>query len=133
MLKDRTLLLRVQRDLPPVPMSEPLIVQVVVNLLDNALKYSGDEAAIELSAALEGAAVAVAVSDRGVGFPEGDEGHIFDKFYRVQQPGRVSGTGLGLAIAKGIVEAHGGEIAAEHRPGGGSIFRFTLPVAREGP
>ncbi len=75
--------------------------------------------------------LAVEVADRGVGFPEGDEKRIFDKFYRVQRPGRVSGTGLGLAIAKGIVEAHGGQIAASHRPGGGSVFRFTLPLPQE--
>ena len=75
----------------------------------------------------------VEVADRGVEFPEGDEQRIFDKFYRVQRPGRVSGTGLGLAIAKGIVEAHGGEIAAGHRPGGGSVFRFTLPLSQEEP
>lgn len=130
-LRERNLVLRVERDLPPIPMSEPLIVQVVVNLLDNALKYSGEKTAIEVSAARDAAVVAVEVADRGVGFPEGDERHIFDKFYRVQQPGRVSGTGLGLAIAKGIVEAHGGEIMAERRAGGGSVFRFTLPVAKE--
>lgn len=130
-LKDRPLTLRVPRDLPSVPMSEPLIVQVMVNLLDNALKYSGEGTPIELSAALDGAVLAVQVADRGVGLPAGDERHIFDKFYRVQHPGRVSGTGLGLAIAKGIVEAHGGEIVAEHRHGGGSTFRFTLPLAKE--
>lgn len=140
-LRERPLALRVPRDLPAVPMSEPLIVQVVVNLLDNALKYSSPNSPVEVAVAVEGAAMtgeavtgqvmAVEVADRGVGFPEGDERHIFDKFYRVQHPGRVSGTGLGLAIAKGIVEAHGGEIVAEHRPGGGSVFRFTLPVVKE--
>jgi two-component system sensor histidine kinase KdpD len=130
-LKERSLVLNVPRDLPPVPMSEPLIVQVMVNLLDNALKYSPDGTAVEVSARVDVDCVTVEVADRGVGFPDGDERHIFDKFYRVQRPGRVSGTGLGLAIAKGIVEAHGGNIAAEHRLGGGSVFRFTLPLTRE--
>jgi two-component system sensor histidine kinase KdpD len=125
------LTLRVAHDLPAVRMSEPLIAQVVVNLLDNAVKYSASGAPIEISAAADGDVMAVEVADRGIGFPEGDERHIFDKFYRVQQPGRVGGTGLGLAIAKGIVEAHGGEISAAHRPGGGSVFRFTLLLARE--
>ncbi len=132
LLKERPLALRVPRDLPPVMMSEPLVVQVMVNLLDNALKYSGSGAPIEVTACEYDAQVMVEVADRGVGFPEGDERRIFDKFYRVQQPGRVMGTGLGLAIAKGIIEAHGGEITAEHRPGGGSVFRFTLPLAKEG-
>jgi len=130
-LKKRPLELRVPRDLPPVSMSEPLIVQVMVNLLDNALKYSPEGSPVEVAVAVEGELVSVQVSDRGVGFPEGDERHIFDKFYRVQHPGRVTGTGLGLAIAKGIVEAHGGEIVADHRAGGGSVFCFTLPLAKE--
>lgn len=130
-LAGRPLTLRVPPELPPVPMSEPLIAQALVNLLDNGLKYSAPGAPIEVVAALEGDRLAVEVADRGIGFPEGDERHIFDKFYRVRRPGRVEGTGLGLAIVKGIIEAHGGEIVADHRPGGGSIFRFTLPLARE--
>jgi two-component system sensor histidine kinase KdpD len=130
-LVGRPLTLDVPRDLPPVLMSEPLVAQVLVCLLDNALKYSPSDEPIEISAAVKGAVISVAVADRGAGFPEGDERRIFDKFYRVEQPGRVSGTGLGLAIAKGIVEALGGEIRAEHRPDGGSVFRFTLPVAGE--
>ncbi len=130
-LKERPLALPVPRDLPPVMMSEPLVVQVMVNLLDNALKYSGDGTPIEVTAHAQDGVMAVQVADRGVGFPEGDERRIFDKFYRVQRPGRVMGTGLGLAIAKGIIEAHGGEITAEHREGGGSIFRFTLPTASD--
>jgi two-component system sensor histidine kinase KdpD len=130
-LRERPLVLRVPRDLPPVSISEPLVAQALVNLLDNALKYSPPGTPIEVTAGAAGDSLAVEVADRGVGFPEGDERRIFDKFYRVQQPGRVSGTGLGLAIAKGIVEAHGGEISAARRPGGGSIFRFTVPVARE--
>jgi two-component system, OmpR family, sensor histidine kinase KdpD len=130
-LKQRPLPLRVPRDLPPVLMSEPLVVQVMVNLLDNALKYSKDGTPVEVTAAVRGPMVAVEVADRGIGIPEGDERRIFDKFYRVQQPGRVSGTGLGLAIAKGIIEAHGGQISGERRPGGGSIFCFTLPVSED--
>lgn len=130
-LKGRRLNLQVPRDLPPVLISEPLVVQVMVNLLDNALKYSPGGAPVEVTAHAEDKVMTVEVADRGAGFPEGDERRIFDKFYRVQAPGRVSGTGLGLAIVKGIVEAHGGAIVAEHRPGGGSVFRFTLPLAAE--
>ena len=130
-LAERPVALRVPRDLPPVRMNEPLLTQALVNLLDNALKYSPPGAQIDVTAGVSADRLAVEVADRGVGFPEGDERRIFDKFYRVQQPGRVSGTGLGLAIAKGIIEAHGGDIAAAHRPGGGSIFRFSLPVVKE--
>jgi two-component system sensor histidine kinase KdpD len=66
-----------------------------------------------------------------VGIPPEDLDRVFDKFYRVQRPGSTSspnGTGLGLSICQGIVEAHGGRILAENRPGGGSVFRLTLPV-----
>jgi two-component system sensor histidine kinase KdpD len=128
-LECRPLTLDVPRDLPPVLMSEPLVAQVLVCLLDNAFKYSPSGSPIDVSARVAGAKVGVSVADRGAGFPEGDERRIFDKFYRVERPGHVGGTGLGLAIARGIIEALGGEICAEHRPGGGSIFRFTLPVA----
>jgi two-component system sensor histidine kinase KdpD len=132
-LDGRLVTLDVPRDLPPVLMSEPLVAQVLVCLLDNALKYSPPDSPIDVAAAVAGPEVSVAVADRGVGFPAGDERRIFDKFYRVERPGRVGGTGLGLAIARGIVEALGGEIRAEQRAGGGSVFRFTLPVAAEEP
>ncbi len=73
--------------------------------------------------------VEIEVADRGVGIPPEDLLRVFDKFYRVHRPDNVAGTGLGLSICKGIVEAHGGRIAAENRPGGGTVIRFTLPVA----
>ena len=112
-------------------MRESLIVQVIVNLLDNAVKYSHDGTPVDVTARTEDAMLVVEVADRGIGFPQGEERRIFDRFYRVQRPGRVRGTGLGLAIARGIVEAHGGDITAAHRAGGGSVFRFTLPLVKE--
>jgi two-component system sensor histidine kinase KdpD len=69
------------------------------------------------------------VADRGVGIPPDDLSRVFDKFYRVQQPGQVSGTGLGLSICKGIVEAHGGRIWAQNREGGGTVITLALPLA----
>jgi two-component system sensor histidine kinase KdpD len=105
-----------------------LIVQVLVNLLDNAIKYSAADAPIEIAAHPAGAFLEVEVRDRGVGIPRDDLGRVFDKFYRVQRPESVSGTGLGLSICKGIVEAHGGFIVAEDRPGGGTIITFALPL-----
>jgi two-component system, OmpR family, sensor histidine kinase KdpD len=72
-------------------------------------------------------AVVVEFADRGPGFAPGDEKRIFDKFYR-GRPAGVHGVGLGLAICRAIVEAHGGTISAENRPGGGALFRFTLPL-----
>jgi two-component system sensor histidine kinase KdpD len=68
------------------------------------------------------------VADRGVGIPPADLTRVFDKFYRVERPGSITGTGLGLSICKGIVEAHGGFIAAENRAGGGTVITVALPL-----
>ena len=128
---------RVDIDLPPdlplVPLDALLIEQVLINLLDNAIKYTPEASPIEITASAEDRAVSVTVGDRGPGFAPGEETRIFDKFYRGEQAGTRSGAGLGLAIARGIVDAHGGRIAAEPRPGGGALFRFTLPLAAEPP
>lgn len=114
--------------LPPVPMDPALIVQVLVNLLDNAVKYSPADRPIAIAASQNRPGeLQIAVSDRGIGVPEGDLDRVFDKFYRVHRPDQVAGTGLGLSICKGIVEAHGGEVRAENRAGGGLTVTFTLP------
>ena len=120
-------------EIPFVSADFGLIVQVFVNILDNALKYSPPGSPIEASGRQVGQQVEITIADRGVGIPPQDLLRVFDKFYRVQRPDNVTGTGLGLAICKGIVEAHGGRIAAENRPGGGTIIRFTLPVAETIP
>jgi two-component system sensor histidine kinase KdpD len=109
-----------------------LIVQTLVNIIDNALKYSPAESSIEIKAASIGSEVQIEIADRGFGIPPGDLLQVFDKFYRIDHPGSVAGTGLGLSICKGIVEAHGGRIVAENRPGGGTIIRLNLPAAETG-
>jgi len=116
-------------DLPLIPMDFVLIVQVLANLLDNALKYSPPGSPIEINATCAGAFAEIAVADRGTGIPHADLARVFDKFYRVQNPDNVGGTGLGLSICKGIVEAHGGFIVAENRAGGGTIVTIGLPLA----
>ena len=116
-------------DLPLVPLDGVLIEQVFVNLLENAVKYTAAGTSIEISAVAINGAVRVDVADRGPGLPPGEEGRIFDKFYRAAGAGTQGGVGLGLTICRGIVTAHGGRIWAENRPGGGALFRFTLPVA----
>jgi two-component system sensor histidine kinase KdpD len=85
---------------------------------------------IEIQARQTGNEILIQVQDRGVGIPEGDLARVFDKFYRVQRPENITGTGLGLSISKGIIEAHGGRIWADNRPGGGTILSFTLPLER---
>jgi two-component system sensor histidine kinase KdpD len=127
-LPDSRVVVQVPDDLPLVSVDFVLIVQVLVNLLDNAIRYSAADASIEIAAHLAGTFLEIEVRDRGMGIPRQDLRRVFDKFYRVQRPESVSGTGLGLAICKGIVEAHGGFIAAENRPGGGTIFTFALPL-----
>jgi two-component system sensor histidine kinase KdpD len=127
-LHGRTVRVDVPEDLPLVPMDFGLIVQVLVNLIDNALKYSPRASPIEISARALTKHVQVLVMDRGPGIPAEDLPRIFDKFYRVQRPDMVSGTGMGLAICRGIIEAHGGMITAENRLGGGAMFTFTLPL-----
>jgi two-component system sensor histidine kinase KdpD len=127
-LQDSRVVVQVPDELPLVHMDFVLIVQVLVNLLDNAIKYSAADAPIEIAAQPAGAFLEVEVRDRGMGIPRDDLKRVFDKFYRVQRPESVSGTGLGLSICKGIVEAHGGFIVAENRPGGGTIITFALPL-----
>jgi two-component system sensor histidine kinase KdpD len=114
-------------DVPLVPMDFSLIVQVLVNLIDNALKYSPRDTPIEIRVRAQPNQIQVQVMDRGLGIPSEDLPHVFDKFYRVQHPDMVSGTGMGLAICRGIVAAHGGTITAENRLGGGALITFTLP------
>jgi two-component system sensor histidine kinase KdpD len=122
-------------DAPPLlaPMDFVLMLQVLANLLDNALKYSPPAAPIEIRAQVSGSRLEIAVLDRGGGVPSDDLSRIFDKFYRVHRPEGVGGTGLGLAICKGIVEAHRGRIWAENRAGGGLIVSVSLPCEPAAP
>jgi two-component system sensor histidine kinase KdpD len=113
--------------LPFVYVDFDLIVQTLVNILDNALKYSPPDSLIEIRASQVDNEIRIEVADRGLGIPPHDLSHIFDKFYRVQRPDKVTGTGLGLSICKGIVEAHGGRIIAENRNGGGTVISLNLP------
>jgi two-component system sensor histidine kinase KdpD len=119
-------------DLPLLYVDGVLLQQVVINLLENAVKYAPAGRTIELSASVEGREVIVEVADRGPGLPPGEEGRIFDKFYRAK-PAREGGVGLGLTICRGIVEAHGGRIWAENRGGGGARFRFAIPLPDRQP
>ncbi len=105
-----------------------LIEQVLVNLLDNACKYSPPESPIDISAELSPHTLKITVADRGPGIPLGEEDKLFDKFYRLEREGKQSGVGLGLSICRAIIIAHGGVIGACNREGGGAQFFFLLPV-----
>ena len=122
-LGDRQIKVDVPRIPPLISLDFALFVQVLVNLLDNAVKYSPPDTRIEVDRVFRAQdAVQIEICDRGIGIPPEDLERVFDKFYRVQRPESVSGTGLGLAICKGIIEAHGGNIQASNRPGGGTII-----------
>jgi two-component system sensor histidine kinase KdpD len=113
---------------PLIPMDFTLMVQVFVNLLENAVKYSPENSLIEVCALRDDSQARLQILDRGVGIPADDLARVFDKFYRVRRPESVSGTGLGLSISKGIVEAHNGQIRALERDGGGTILEVELPL-----
>jgi two-component system sensor histidine kinase KdpD len=128
---DHKINVNVPENFPLIPIDFTLLVQVVVNLLENAVKYSSKGSVIEVVAYLDQDKAHLQISDRGVGIPAEDLTRVFDKFYRVQRPESVSGTGLGLSISKGIVEAHHGDIHAHTREGGGTILHMELPLRKE--
>jgi two-component system sensor histidine kinase KdpD len=128
-LVDRRVTTRVPSDLPLVPMDDVLIEQVLLNLLDNAVKYTPPGSPIEIIATATDQNLTIEVADRGPGLPAGDVEKVFEKFYRVDRAA-AGGAGLGLAICRGIVQAHGGRIWAQNLPGGGVAFLFTLPLGR---
>ncbi len=130
----RRLVLDLEVERRPV-IADPLrLAQVLGNLFENAVKYSGDSAAIEAGTRREGAMLRVWVGDNGIGISREHLPHIFERFYRVDK-GRSresGGTGLGLSIVKHIVQLHGGRVWADSRPGAGLRISFTLPLAVSG-
>ncbi len=157
-LRSHPVTTHVPADLPLVPLDSVLIEQVLVNLLENAIKYTPAGSPIDISVSITVSQVLVQVADRGPGIPPGDEERVFDKFYQVSRarrergvfdartgtgvpdsnPGRGAsnggdGVGLGLTVCRGIVQAHGGRIWVENREGGGACFQFTLPLEGKPP
>ena len=105
------------------------IKEVLVQLLENAAKYSTPESPIRITAEKKGTDFELSVADQGVGIDDMEQSLIFDKFYRGRnQRYRVQGTGMGLAIVKAIVEAHGGKIGVTSQLGCGSVFHIVLPM-----
>jgi K+-sensing histidine kinase KdpD len=130
-LEGRTLEIKVDPD-------DPILIgrfdfahtlRAIVNLIENAVKYSPPNGVIELAARREGAELAFTVSDRGAGIPELERERVFEPFYRHQQATPdVGGSGLGLSIARGLAEAQGGSLSYAPRPGGGSVFSLRVPA-----
>jgi len=127
-LKKRQVNLHIADGLGLVLIDAALLQQVLVNLLDNADKYSPAGQPIDVSIATTAQGLSIVVDDNGQGIPEGMQQKIFDKFFRIQAESAQSGVGLGLAICRAIVEAHGGEIQASNRSEGGAVFQLYLPL-----
>ena len=115
--------------IPEVLGNSDRLVQVVTNLISNAVKYSPDGGEILISTHFAAGAVDVSITDHGVGIPADFVDRLFGRFERYEKtPSKVIGTGLGLAIARQIIEMHSGKIWVESGDGGGSVFHFTIPA-----
>jgi len=131
---DQHLVLELPADIPIVYADERRIVQVLVNLLSNASKYGPTDSQITIRAIVNQDWVRIQVEDRGPGIPEERQMQVFHRF---MYPGQLDdsvqvGAGLGLSVVKAVAEAHGGSVGVDDRPGGGSIFWFTLPLVEDG-
>ena len=111
-------------------MDAAAVGQALTNLIDNAIKYSGERKALRVSATRAGDQLALSVADEGIGIPPAEHARIFEKFYRVGRSDTQGrrGSGVGLALVRHVAEAHGGRVTVESRPGGGSRFTIVLPV-----
>ena len=123
--------LHIPDTLPRIKADEGRLTQAMLNLLDNAIKYTPEDGSVDIYAAKKDAYISIEVTDTGIGIPEQDQPRIFERFYRVDKARsrELGGTGLGLSIVKHIVQAHGGEVGVRSVLGRGSTFSLTIPIA----
>jgi two-component system, OmpR family, sensor histidine kinase KdpD len=126
-LKDNSVRINIDKNLPPVSVDSRLIQQALGSLLSNAVAHGRSNQPIEVSAARDDSMLVLSVADHGPGLEPGEENKVFEKFYRGPRT-RPGGLGLGLSIARQLVEAHGGQIVAQNRPDGGARFSIHLPI-----
>jgi two-component system sensor histidine kinase KdpD len=121
-------------DLPLVSIDEGRIGEVLTNLVENAVKFSDDNTNIRIRGVYKDKEVIISVADEGIGVPPELHQKIFERFFQGdgRKAGRRKGTGLGLAICRGIIEAHGGKIRVDSKPGLGATFSFSLPTSQKG-
>jgi len=120
----------IAEDVPPLRLDREAMARSLLNLVNNALKYSQDRKFIGVNLFRDNGSVRLEVTDHGIGIPESEQAKIFEKFYRVGDPlvHNTKGSGLGLSLVRHIVQAHGGEVRVDSAPGRGSTFTITLPV-----
>jgi signal transduction histidine kinase len=124
----------IQPDLPPVLIDREAMAQAISNLVDNAIKYSGDVKQLSIKTETLGSDLSIEIADRGIGIPRAEQDRVFEKFYRVGNGlvHDVKGSGLGLSLVKHIIEAHKGTISVESDVGKGTRFTILLPLAGNG-
>jgi len=132
-LASRPVKVKLPPGIPMVFADSVLIEQVLINLLENAVRYTPPGSALEITCETSANTVEISVADHGAGLPKGREDVLFEKFYQARHEAAQSGVGLGLAICRAIVEVHGGRIYALNRPSGGAVFTFVLPVDQPPP
>jgi signal transduction histidine kinase len=122
---------KIANDIPPVSVDREAIARSLLNLVNNALKYSKDRKYIGVSLYRSNGSVSLEVQDHGIGIPKAEQDKIFEKFYRCGDPlvHNIKGSGLGLSLVRHIARAHGGDVRVESAPEKGSKFTITLPVA----
>jgi signal transduction histidine kinase len=120
----------ISRDIPPVNVDREAIARSLLNLVNNALKYSKDQKFIGVNLYRSNGCVKLEVCDHGIGIPPGEQEKIFEKFYRCGDPlvHNIKGSGLGLSLVRHIVRAHGGDVQVESTPEQGSKFTIALPL-----
>jgi len=132
-LENRPVTVKLPAGIPLIFVDTVMIEQVLMNLLENALRYTPEKSAIHISADSQPSAMKISIADEGVGIPKGCEHKLFEKFYRIKNEATQSGVGLGLAICRAIIEAHGGSISAKNAPTGGAVFSFVIPLDQSPP
>jgi two-component system sensor histidine kinase KdpD len=132
-LSERQVTVKLPAGVPMIFVDTVMIEQVLMNLLENALRYTPEQTPIYITAEPYSSAMKISVADKGIGIPKGSEDKLFEKFYRVKNEAAQSGVGLGLAICRAIIDAHGGTISARNLPTGGAVFSFIIPADKAAP
>jgi len=132
-LQKRQVRVTMPQGIPMICVDAVMIEQLLINLLENAIRYTPIDSALEITVEIFAQAAKILVADHGPGIPYGHEEKLFEKFYQTRREAAQSGVGLGLAICRAIAEAHGGRISSYNRPEGGAVFEVNLPFDQAPP